>query len=112
MKINSSGKMIKNLKKIVRDRVDKDWLDADPFYRYKVKHVDPKTPHLTAEELKLHEQKEITNPRLEIVRDVFIFCCYTGFAYVDVKNLTVNHLKIGVDGKPWFNKALAKNRYS
>ena len=57
--INSSGKMVKNLKKIIRDCVDKDWLDADPFYRYKVKHVDPKTPHLTAEELKLLEQKEI-----------------------------------------------------
>lgn len=47
---------------MVRDCVDKDWLDADPFSSYKVKHVDPKVPHLTAEELKLLEIKEILFP--------------------------------------------------
>lgn len=44
MTINSSGKMIKNLKKVVRDCVDKDWLDRDPFYSYKVKHVESNFP--------------------------------------------------------------------
>ncbi|HKZ64790.1 MAG TPA: site-specific integrase [Chitinophagaceae bacterium] len=106
MAINSSGKMIKNLKKIVHDCVDKDWLDADPFYRYKVKHVDPKVPHLTAEELHRLEVKEITIPRLATVRDIFVFSCYTGFAYIDAKALTSNDLKIGIDGKQW----LIKNR--
>jgi hypothetical protein len=106
MMINSSGKMIKNLKKIVRDCVDKDWLDTDPFYRYKVKHVDPKVPHLSSEELKLLEIKKISIPGLEIVRDVFIFCCYTGFAYIDVAHLCSKDLKIGIDGNPW----LIKNR--
>lgn len=50
LSINSSGKMIKNLKKVIRDCVDRDRLDKDPFWRYKVKHVDPKIPHLTVEE--------------------------------------------------------------
>src|SRR5450759_3305340 len=40
LSINSSGKMIKNLKKVIRDCVDKDWLDKVPFWRYKVKHLD------------------------------------------------------------------------
>jgi integrase len=106
MTINSSGKMIKNLKKIVRDCVDKEWLDNDPFFRYKVKHIDPKIPHLTAEELHRLEIKEITIPRLAVVRDIFVFSCYTGFAYIDVINLTLNDLKIGIDGKEW----LIKNR--
>ena len=106
MGINSSGKMIKNLKKIVRDCVDKDWLDADPFSSYKVKHIDPKVPHLTAEELHRLEVKEISIPRLATVRDIFVFCCYTGFAYVDVEHLTLKDLKIGIDGKQW----LIKNR--
>jgi integrase-like protein len=99
MIINSSGKMIKNLKKIVRDCVDNEWLDNDPFFRYKVKHIDPKIPHLTAEELHRLEFKEITIPRLAAVRDIFVFSCYTGFAYIDVINLTLNDLKIGIDGK-------------
>lgn len=98
--------MIKNLKKIVRDCVDKDWLDSDPFYRYKVKHVDPKVPHLNTEELRLLGTKEITSPRLSTVRDIFLFSCYTGFAYIDVVNLTWNDLKTGIDGKQW----LIKNR--
>lgn len=106
MTINASGKMIKNLKKVVRDCVDKDWLDKDPFYRYKVKHIDYKVPHLSAEELKTLEEKEITTPRLALVRDMFLFSCYTGFAYVDVAHLTTDHIKTGVDGKKW----LIKNR--
>ncbi|MEJ7736985.1 MAG: site-specific integrase [Chitinophagaceae bacterium] len=82
--INSSGKMIKNLKKVIRDCVDKDWLDKDPFHSYKVRHTDPKIPHLSADELKALEEKEITIKRLDVVRDVFVFSCYTGFAYIDV----------------------------
>jgi hypothetical protein len=96
MTVNASGKMIKNLKKFVPDCVEKDWLDRDPFWRYKVKHIDPMVPHLSAEELKRIEDKEISIPRLELVRDVFLFSCYTGFAYVDVANLTTDHIRVGV----------------
>lgn len=106
LSINSSGKMIKNLKKVIRDCVDKDWLDKDPLYRFKVKHVDPKIPHLTVEELKALEEKEITIKRLAVVWDMFLFSCYTGFAYVDVAHLATKHLKTGIDGKKW----LIKNR--
>jgi hypothetical protein len=53
MSINSSGKMIKNLKKIISDCVSREWLDYNPLLSYKVKHIDPKIPYLSAEELKL-----------------------------------------------------------
>ena len=106
LSINSSGKMIKNLKKVIRDCVDKDWLDKDPFWRYRVKHIDPKIPHLSAVELKKIEEKEITILRLALVRDLFLFSCYTGFAYVDILHLTPDHMKTGTDGKKW----LIKNR--
>jgi hypothetical protein len=108
LSINSCGKMIKNLKKVIRDCVDKDWLDKDHFYRYKVKHVDPKIPHLSAEELSCIEQKKIKIERLALVRDVFVFSCYTGFAYIDVANLTSDHIKIGDDGKKWLIKPRQK----
>jgi site-specific recombinase XerD len=108
LSINSCGKMIKNLKKIIRDCVDKDWLDKDPFYRYKVKHVDPKIPHLSADELRCIEEKEITIERLAIVRDVFVFSCYTGLAYIDVANLNSDHIRIGDDGKKWIIKPRQK----
>jgi site-specific recombinase XerD len=108
LSINSSGKMIKNLKKVIRDCVDKDWLDKDPFYRYKVRHIDPKVPHLSADELKALEEKDISIKRLEVIRDIFVFSCYTGFAYVDVASLTADHVKIGDDGKKWLIKPRQK----
>ena len=108
LSINSSGKMIKNLKKVIRDCVDKDWMDKDPFYRFKVKHTDPKIPHLSANELRALEEKEITIERLAVIRDIFLFSCYTGFAYKDVANLTTDHIKFGVDGKRWLVKPRQK----
>ncbi|MEO5996205.1 MAG: hypothetical protein ABIN89_05735 [Chitinophagaceae bacterium] len=93
LSINSSGKMIKNLKKVIRDCVDKDWLNKYPFYNNKVRHTDPKIPHLSADELKAVEEKEITIKRLDVVRDAFVFSCYTGFAYIDVDTLTTEHIK-------------------
>ena len=63
-------------------------------------------PHLTSEELKALEEKEITISRLDLLRDMFLFSCYTGFAYVDVACLTTEHIKIGADGEQW----LIKNR--
>ena len=108
LSINVSGKMIKNLKKIVSDCVDKDWIDKNPFLRYRVRHIDPKIPHLNSDEIRLIENKTITIERLSIVRDIFLFSCYTGFAYIDVANLTQVHLKKGPDGKPWLIKSRQK----
>lgn len=74
--------MIKNLKKVIRDCVDNDWLDRDPFWRFKVKHIDSEVPHLSADELESLKQKEINIERLDLVRDLFVFSCYSGFAYI------------------------------
>jgi len=112
LSINSSGKMIKNLKKVIRDCVDKNLMERDPFWNYKVKHIDPKIPFLTTEELKVLQAKEITIKRLDTIRDIFIFACYTGFAYIDVATLTDAHLKIGVDGKKWLIKPRQKTGIS
>ena len=57
-------------------------------------------------ELKKIEEKEITIERLALVRDLFLFSCYTGFAYIDIANLATSHIKIGMDEKKW----LIKNR--
>ena len=108
LSINVSGKMIKNLKKIVSDCVDKDWLGKNPFLRYRVRHIEPKIPHLNSDEIRLIENKTITIERLSIVRDIFLFSCYTGFAYIDVANLTQVHLKKVPDGKPWLIKSRQK----
>lgn len=108
LSINSAGRMVKNLKKIIRDCVNKDWLDKDPFSNFKVKHIDPKVPHLSAEELERMENKHFDVKRLELVKDIFLFSCYTGFAYIDVATLTGEHLHKEFDNHNWLCKPRQK----
>jgi len=56
---------------------------------------------LTEKELESIERKKFDIERLMIVKDVFVFCCYTGLAYVDVTNLTLDNIVTGIDGKDW-----------
>ena len=106
LSVNSYGKIIKNLKKIIHECVAKDWLPKDPFSLYKVKHIDPQVPHLSADELQKIEVKEFTIERLALVRDLFLFSCYTGLAYIDAANLTLDNIVTGFDGRQW----VVKNR--
>jgi len=55
------------------------------------------------QELQKIAEKEFNNYRLRKVRDIFILCCYTGLAYVDVKNLRQGDVVIGHDNKPWIS---------
>ena len=58
--------------------------------------------YLTDEEINLILAKKFSIPRLKQVRDLFIFACFTGLAYIDVVNLTENHI-IQENGKLWIN---------
>jgi ABC-type glutathione transport system ATPase component len=58
---------------------------------------------LTLEELQTIENKMFVIPRLQLIKDLFVFSCYTGLSYGDVMNLTNQNLCIGIDGKPWIN---------
>ncbi|OOG64707.1 site-specific integrase [Flavobacterium sp. A45] len=98
---NAALKYISNFKKIVLIAVDKEIISADPFKRFKSKKVKiPKKP-LTNHELSLLEKHKFSTARLSVVRDVFVFQCYTGLAYIDVFNLKQSDLKVGVDGENW-----------
>ena len=56
--------------------------------------------YLTNSELKKLEEIELS-PRLDRVRDMFVFCCYSGLAFVDAKNLLKKNIQIGQDGDQW-----------
>lgn len=98
---NTALKYITNFKKIVLSAVDKEIIAADPFKRFKSKKTKvPKKP-LTNHELDSLEKHHFSTARLSVVRDVFVFQCYTGLAYVDVYNLKQSDLKVGIDGEKW-----------
>jgi integrase len=58
-------------------------------------------PFLVEEELNRIIEKTFLMPRMNQVRDIFIFCCYTGLAYVDVEKLTREEITTGIDGEKW-----------
>jgi site-specific recombinase XerD len=94
-------KHIVRIKKIVSMALKNDWLDKDPFINYRASYEEVNRGYLTREELEILEQKEFTIPRLAKVRDVFIFCCYTGLGYADVEKLTPHDITTGIDGEKW-----------
>ena len=98
---NSTIKYIKNFKKIVRIAIANDWIVKDPFLNYKVQLKEVKREFLSEEEMQTMLDKDLHTHRLELVRDIFIFCCYTGLAYSDVKKLSKDSIVIGIDGDKW-----------
>ena len=98
---NTAIKYLKNLGKIVRICLGNGWLTVDPYINYKTKTQKVHRIALTKEELTALEVKEITIERLRLVRDIFLFCCYTGLAYVDVRKLRRSEVVKGIDGESW-----------
>jgi integrase len=98
---NAFLKHVQRMQKIIKMAINRGWIQKDPFSNF---HCKPEKTHrtfLTPDELKRIEEKTFSLPRLEHVKDVFIFSCYTGLAYVDIAQLTLNNLQTGVDGKKW-----------
>lgn len=98
---NSAVKYIKNFKKIVLLCLANRWLDKNPFASYKSKLEEVEKDFLSEDELETMFNKVMATDRLTVVRDIYIFSCYTGLAYIDVKNLTKNNISIGIDGNKW-----------
>ncbi len=98
---NTAVKYIKNFKKIIKICISNGWLDKDPFANYKAKIREVERDYLTQEEVQHIYSKEFATERLNLVKDIFVFSCFTGLAYIDVKNLTISNISIGIDGGKW-----------
>lgn len=98
---NSAIKYIKNLGKIVRICLGNGWLTVDPYIKYKPKTTKVHRVVLTKDDLTSIAEKHFSIERLDQVRDIFLFSCYTGLAYVDVRKLKRSEVEKGIDGKLW-----------
>lgn len=98
---NTTVKYLSNFKKIVHICIKHGWLDKDPFVGFKMTKREVERPFLVEEELTRIIAEDFKMPRLRQVRDIFIFCCYTGLAYADVKKLTREEITTGIDGEKW-----------
>jgi hypothetical protein len=107
---NTTIKYLSNFRKIVNTCIKSGWLDRDPFVGFKMTKREVERPFLTEDELIRIAEKKFIMPRMSQVRDIFVFCCYTGLAYADVKKLTADEITIGIDGKMDLDKQ-TKNRH-
>ena len=97
----SAAKYVKHLKKIVHYCLANKLLNDNPFTNYRSKAKAKEKEFLMPEELEAIVVKSITIERLRQVRDVFVFCCYTGLCYADVQKLQRHQIAKGVDGEQW-----------
>ena len=101
--VNTSNKHLSHFKKMINIALDNEWIEKNPFRKFKMKNKEVVKEFLTENEIDLLLQKELPIKRLDQVRDIFAFCCLTGLAFVDVAKLRPNDLHTGIDGKPWIH---------
>lgn len=95
---NTALKYIKNFRTIIKLAHSLRWIDYDPFTGFKEKFQDVDQEFLNESELKQIINKPIDNERLSVIRDLFVFCCFTGLAYSDVAKLSSDHIVVGING--------------
>lgn len=101
LSVNMTAKMIQFLKKVVTLARNIGIIHFDPFYLHHTQWEKVKIEYLTKQEIKKIIEKKITIQRLDAVRDIFLFSIFTGLSYIDIKNLTVNHIQQQHDGSYW-----------
>jgi len=98
---NTTAKFIKHLRTIILIAKNNGWIQIDPYANYKLQLEKTDREFLTEQELECMIQKKFTVKRLEQVRDIFIFSCFTGLAYIDVFNLKESNISTTFDENLW-----------
>lgn len=106
---NGAMKNLVRLKKIIRLALHNEWLHKDPFIHYKMTFQKYDRIYLNQYELETLESTDFKNAKLNKVRDLFIFSCYTGLAYADIKILRVENIITGIDGNKWISAKRKKS---
>ena len=107
---NTANKYCKNLKKIVRLGLDNGWMEVNPFQGIKFSAKATTREFLTERELTTLMKKEFEVERLNVVRDIFVFCALTGLAFSDVAALKPEHISVDDEGNYWIHKARQKTK--
>lgn len=109
MDVNTAIHKMKLMKKILRIAQEEGYIQAMPF---KLKLVSKPLQYdpLTVEEIRVIRNKEFGSPRMQHVRDLFVFACYTGLAFTDLSHLSKSDMKIDENGSEWIIKSRQKTK--
>lgn len=98
---NTTVKYIRNISVMINHSVKRGLINNNPFLVFDGKLEDIETTFLTLEELRKIEKKVLFNNRLDVVRDIFLFSCYTSYAPIDIKNLRRGNCILDEDLDSW-----------
>mgnify|MGYP000983030058 CR=1 FL=1 len=101
LKPNTALTYHKHLKKALNTAIAMNQISFNPYNSFKVTRNETHRDFLTNLELERIKNKEVSTNRLEIVRDVFVFACYTGLGYAELSKLNKFHIQQGDDGGKW-----------
>lgn len=98
---NTVYKTTQRLRRVVRVSIGAEYLVKDPFILHKASKPKKQVIYLSEPELKALEKHEFSQERLQHVKDMFVFCCYTGLGYQEMSSLEAKHIIKGFDGNLW-----------
>ena len=107
---NTAMKHLQRLRKMVKMAYHHEWIPKDPFVRFKSSYVKKRREFLTREELQSIEDFQSSINRLNIVKDIFLFSCYTGLSYIDITKLTMDNIGMDFDGNQWIETERQKTK--
>jgi integrase len=107
---NSVVKYFKNIKTIFNYGIKMDLIDKNPFNKYDGKIVTTEAVFLTSEELLRIENIVFPFERLEKVKDIFLFSCYTGYAPIDACKLTKENIIKDAENVLWIKTNRQKTK--
>ena len=105
---NGTMKHLARLMKMINLALKLEWLEKDPFHQFKLSFQKHNRSYLSERELQLIENTTFKGAGYEKVKHVFLFSCYTGLAYIDVKELSIEKMVLGIDGNHWLHTQRAK----
>lgn len=95
------NKAIQRFRKVIKFAMAEDYLSKDPFILYRPIVKKKEVVFLTRTELKKIEDFTFSQERLQSVKDMFIFCCYSGLPYNEMSRLKPEHIVVGFDNRQW-----------
>jgi site-specific recombinase XerD len=109
---NMTAKFMQRVRTIILIAKSNGWIHADPSANYKLQTEKTEREFLNERELESIIQKKFTVKRLEQVRDIFVFSCFTGLAYIDVFNLRDSNIRTAFDNALWIMGKRVKTNVS
>lgn len=105
---NTAIKYVQFLKRVINYGIAMEWFFTDPFKSYKCSIKPVIRDFLTQTEIDTIRTKEMPRASLDNIRNIFVFACYTGLAYADVRKLHWGEIVTGFDGNLWIRTNRAK----